>query len=170
MQNVILAMASIYLLPGTKVNINRTIRASVNKDLFLKHFEKEIWSQVTDNEKSGAHCWAFSTNSFSLYNEMSMDDEVLISEARTGLFNYYGKVLHKQANRGFGDAQWGVNGNTHWDYIFFLGNITPISLNKTETLQELGYQETYKLSGPIRLRDEKFAKMSDILDKSGIGR
>ena len=135
---------NIFLVPASLENLRRTINQAVSvKEVqhILKNDQlQEI--QKALNGRNTFNCWAMTENSRTLYMTMEPGDIILMSGKRSGLFNYFARVLLKIENEPLGRHLWSYQPNLPWKLIYFLEDLKEVNdLKKSELLQKIGYSE-----------------------------
>jgi hypothetical protein len=88
---------------------------------------------------------------------MAPGDDVVFAETATGRFTYYGQVTDKTTNRALGERLWPFVPGDPWELIYFLRNISRISVSKASLVTELGYQSNYEVPGINRVPEKNLA-------------
>lgn len=154
---------SIILAPGTRENIEKSIAKPVSGSFAKEYLSFSLIDEIiTYAGIEGIRCWGLTKTNIKLFKDIEKGDEVLISEKDTGLFNYYGVVINKTQNSAFGNALWPVVGQNPWENIYFLANITKVTISKQNLLEEIGYSKNFTLGGPIRLKNSNYLALSTI--------
>ena len=142
---------ALYLVPGTRENIERTIECALGDIEALKLIDPSTQSQVQERTGiEGFRLWAMTKAHRSIFRRMELGDDVMISEKGTGKFTHYGRVCGKTENRALGEKIWPYAGEKPWELIYFLSDVRRIDLPKSEVLQKLGYSPTDMLAGARR--------------------
>jgi hypothetical protein len=154
---------SLILLPATRENLEKSVEHSVDAALADKYLPVDVKDQIRRYSGiEGIRCWAMTKSSARLFSRISNGDEVLLSEKGTGLFNYYAVVVGKTINHEFGTVLWPYVGKNPWDNIFFLGNITRVTIQKSQFVQELGYAKNLAVQGPLMIADDAYKKLGSV--------
>jgi hypothetical protein len=93
---------------------------------------------------------------------LKVGDEVLFTEKKSGLFTHYGIVIGKTQNVEFGTALWPIVGESPWENIYFLANITKVKIDKDKLVSELGYAQNYVVPGAIKVDDKIYERLGAI--------
>jgi len=154
---------SLFLVPATRENLEQSIEKSVSLDVAIKSLGQDFVNEILRHSgNEGIRCWAVTKNSKKFFTDISLGDEVLLTEKGTGLFTHYGIVVGKVHNINFGKELWPIVGKNPWEYIYFLANIQHINISKKELVVKLGYQETYTVSGSIKAKNDNYGSIGTI--------
>jgi hypothetical protein len=160
---------SLLLLPANRKNLRKSIDQSVDLKFVQQFLSDDFINQIIKYSGiEGIRCWAMTKNSEHVFDKISIGDEVLFSEKNTGLFNYYAVVIGKIINYEFGPALWTIAGDSPWDHIFFLANITKVVVSKRAFVKQLGYAENFAVQGPVIVSDEKYNNIGSISQQFSI--
>lgn len=175
---------SIFLVKGTKENLNKSIVNNVDLE-FIKsyNFTNKTLNKLI-NHKEEIFCWAWKTrksngmNNLKAYRESIKEDDIFLfvqngrksEDENAQTIMYKGEVICCDTNSKFASELWDYNKG--FDFIIFIKNIQ--SINKTVYLEEhfmniirgqktnFGRTDTYKLNeNEEKIAFEKFS--DDIL-------
>ncbi|WP_217907649.1 hypothetical protein [Desulfosediminicola ganghwensis] len=149
--------SGLYLAPANEENLDATICNPVPLSNARENLSTQDYNALKKSLKGEEkfRCWAMTKNSLSKFKAMQPGDYVLFSLKGTGVFSYYGQVIHKIRSIELGSALWSVVPNLPWELICFLDNITPIKVPKDELVSSLGYDQGYVVPGIIRVSSER---------------
>ena len=97
------------------------------------------------------------------WQRMKVDAPILIYRNKN--FEYYAFVSYKSQNQDLAEHLWGVNdtGQT-WEYMYFLANLTEVSVPVEIFNRLVGYEQHYTPQGFNRINEEK---TSDLISRFG---
>lgn len=154
---------NLYLVSASPENLNTTLLGSVHlNDVanFLSSSQQLLIASTLDGADS-FHCWAMTKNLRNHFSLMEIGDVVLISEHRTGQFNYAARVIGKLENENLGNHLWPLSYENPWKLIYLLDNITKVAVNKPKLLTELGYNPTDAVQKSRRVRDAAVTRVTE---------
>lgn len=144
------------LAPATAENLQKSIENSIDISFARKYLSNGFVDEILKySGGEGIRCFALTKNSKPTYDKINNGDEVLFSKKNTGLFTHYGVVIGKVHNVDFGENLWPELGKNPWEYIYFVGNITQVNIDKKALLTKLGYKENFVLPGIAFCSEEK---------------
>lgn len=147
---------SLYLVPATRENLERSIEKGVAPDEVAPHIpESELLEIQSRARTEGIRCWAMTAHNRSFFNAMQPGDIVLLTEKGTRVFTHFAQVTYKLKSQPLGDALWPFRGDNAWELIYFLRNIRRIHVPKSEFVTKLGYKANYEVAGTLRVPDDR---------------
>jgi len=168
---------NLYLVSASPENLNTTLLGSVhlNNVANILSSSQQLQIASTLDGADSFHCWAMTENLRNHFSRMEIGDVVLISEHRTGKFNYAARVIGKLENENLGNHLWPLSHENPWKLIYLLDNITEVAVNKPKLLAELGYDSTDAVQKSRRVRDaavtlvtEKYGSIPAFLTAMGV--
>lgn len=157
---------SLFLVPATRDNLEKSIEKSVDISFVQKYLPHHFIDEILKYSGiEGIRCWALTQNRITVFNDIKNGDEVLLTEKGTGRFTHYGIVVGKIQNVAFGKALWPIVGKSPWENIYFLANITSVSISKVELVTVLGYAENFTVPGIIKVDDTNYLNFGTIAQR-----
>lgn len=147
---------NLFLVPADKSNIKLSIQKKVKTDNALKFLtpsEKEDLNSILKNDDS-FNCWAMTESNRSTFESMNKGDFVLLSEKKTGKFNFIGSVKGKIESKSLGNNLWSFTPGKPWSLIYILDGVNSINIDKREMVKTLGYAENFWVPGVIKVQKE----------------
>lgn len=147
---------NLFLVPADKSNIKLSIQKKVKTEdaiRFLTPAEQDELKSILNGDDS-FNCWAMTESNRSTFESMNNGDFVLLSEKKTGKFNFIGKVKGKIESKSLGNNLWSFTPGKPWSLIYILEDVKSINIDKQEMVQTLGYAENYWVPGVIRVQQE----------------
>ena len=147
---------NLFLVPADKSNIKLSIQKKVKTDdalRFLTPSEQDKLKSILKTDDS-FNCWAMTESNRSTFESMNEGDFVLLSEKKTGKFNFIGIVRGRIESKSLGNNLWSFTPGKPWSLIYILEDVKSINIDKQEMVQTLGYAENYWVPGVIRVQEE----------------
>ncbi len=147
---------SLYLVPATRENLERSIEREVAPEDLAPYIPAAVLSEIQARARTeGIRCWAMTASKRSSFDAMHPGDFVLLSESDTGCFTHFAQVTFKVESKSLGDALWPVKGENSWELIYFLRNIRRIRVPKSEFVTKFGYEPKFQVPGTTRVLDRR---------------
>jgi hypothetical protein len=139
----------LYLLPASQDNVNDSITKKVSLSVAERFMGESNYKALCARleGESGFYCWAFGGSRKSLFTRMEPGDLALLTIKDTGRFNYRARVIHKCFVPDMGESIWGYRPGKPWEYIFFLTDISSVSIWKPDLVVECGCKPNYTVPG-----------------------
>lgn len=154
---------SLLLVPATRENLEKSIEKSVDVSFARQYLSTDFVDEILKfSGNEGIRCWALTKNRLTIFNDIKNGDEVLLTEKGTGRFTHYGVIVGKTQNVDFGNALWPIVGDSPWENIYFLANITKINIDKGKLVTDLGYADNFAVPGAIKVDDTKYLNLGTI--------
>ncbi|MBM4377806.1 MAG: HNH endonuclease [Deltaproteobacteria bacterium] len=149
----------LYLVPGTRANLERTIERPLDDPHALALIEPIVLEELGRRSGlEGLRLWAMTRPRQAAFDAMQPGDDVLITEKGTGRFTHYGQVIGKIENPRLGELVWPVVGENPWELIYFVRNVRRIDVPKATLLTALGYAANDAVAGSRRAKEDGLAQ------------
>ncbi len=102
-------------------------------------------------DASTFHCYAMSESNRSVFESMRPGDYVLISELRTGKFNFLARILTKFESEELGRELWTDENRESLSLIYAIEEIKEVKIDKAKLNKALGYSGRFALKGAMRV-------------------
>jgi len=163
---------SLFLVPATRENLEKSIELEVPSALVLSFVPPEVVAEIQARAGvEGIRCWAMTTAKRAEFNAMKPGDIVLLSEKDTRCFTHCAQVTFKLENKKLGDALWPVRGENPWELIYFLRDIRHINIPKSEFVTRFDYASNFAVAGTTRVTEDRlqffesrFGALEDLFD------
>jgi hypothetical protein len=147
---------ALYLVPATRTNLASTIEKAVAPTQLVPHVPKDIIAEIQARAgMEGIRCWAMTSSLRKSYDAMRPGDIVLLSETGTGHFTHYAQVTFKWESKTLGDSLWSFKSEKAWELIYFLRNLQPIRILKSELVTKFNYRANFDVPGTTRVSEER---------------
>ncbi|MDZ4860102.1 MAG: hypothetical protein SGI88_14080 [Candidatus Hydrogenedentes bacterium] len=142
---------NLFLAPGNKTNLDRSILQSVQISDINQLLTPEQRGILRNTQS--LRCFALKEHARTNYNAMRPGDLVLFSENGSGKFKYASRIQTTFENASLGKLIWR---DPQWKLIYLLNpqQTWITDLNKPNTLEKCGYDRNFWLPGFIQVSAE----------------
>lgn len=147
-------MRNLFLAPGSKENIEDSIKRPVPLHILKKYLSESSFNrlQIEAQGEEKFNCFAMKSGSQSFFEVMKPTDIVIFKPNQTSQFQYKGIVMYKVNCLGLGREIWKVGEN--WELIYFVKDIKRININLSLFAKKLGYAENWVPQGISRVDEQ----------------